>query len=70
MNKIKGIIDRFEGNKAVIRYNDSDIILEKDLLEGFSEGDSVVITVSNEKEDLDDSNKVARELLAQVLKGE
>ncbi len=70
MKKIKGILDRFEENKAIIKYNGSKIILEKNLMREFSEGDSVILVVTNENEDIKNSNQVAKKLLTQVLRGE
>lgn len=70
MKKIKGVIDRFEDNKAIIRYNGSEIILEKDLVLGKKESDSVIVVIMDEGEDLEKSNEVAQNLLTQVLKGE
>lgn len=70
MQKIKGIIDRFEGEKAVVLVSGKQMTFPKELFNDFSEGDSVAITVSGEKEDTEDSKKVAESLLRQIFNKE
>lgn len=70
MKKIKGIIDRFEGNRAVIRVDGDDLVVPKRLTHGFSEGDTVYISIADEKEDTENSREVAKNLLSEILKEE
>jgi len=46
MQKIKGTIDRFEGEKAVIRAGGEDILIPKKYLDHFSEGDVCTIVIA------------------------
>ncbi len=68
MNKIKTIIDRFEGDKAVLRIAGEDIIVPKKYLLNFKEGDTVHVLFANDEEDTKNSQAVAEELLRQVFK--
>jgi len=68
MKKIKTTIDRFEGDKAVLRVNGDDIIVPKKYLNEFKEGDVVHILFANDKVDTENSQKVAEALLAQIFK--
>lgn len=68
MNKIKAIIDRFEGEKAVLRIAGEDIIISKKYLPDFKEGDTVHILFADDKADTANSQAVAEELLKQVFK--
>jgi hypothetical protein len=70
MKKIKGTIDRFEGSVAVIRASGEDIIIPTSQLTGFSEGDVVSLVIASEKEDTEDSAKVAKALVADLFKEE
>lgn len=70
MQKIKGTIDRFEEDMAVIRVSGEDVIIPKSYLVDYSEGDIVSIILANEKEDTEDSAKVAQALVADLFKEE
>jgi hypothetical protein len=69
MKKIKGIVTKIEGSQAFLKSNSSELIIPKDLIKG-KVGDSIVITFSDETEDLENSKEVAKELLSQALRGE
>jgi hypothetical protein len=70
MQKIKGTIDRFEDEKAVLRVNGDNIIIPQKYLEGFGEGEVVSIVLANEEEDTEDSAKVAKALVSDLFKEE
>lgn len=69
MKKIKGVIDRFEGQGAFLKSNGNELMIPKKLISG-EVGDSVVITFSTEEEDLKGSQEIAEKLLTKALKGE
>jgi hypothetical protein len=68
--KIRGIIDRFEEDLAVVRANGKDIIIPKQFLPDLKEGDSVTIVVSNENEATEHSANEAQTLVADLFKEE
>jgi predicted DNA-binding antitoxin AbrB/MazE fold protein len=70
MQKMKGTIDRFEGEKAVIRVNSEDVIVPKKYLDGFSEGQVVSMVIRNEEEDTEESKEVAKALVSDLFKEE
>lgn len=70
MEKIRAVIDRFEGEQAVLRNGGEDIIIPKKYLANFSEGDTVCITLASDKEDTEKNQKVAEQLLTQIFKEE
>ena len=64
------ILDRFEGDKAVILDGKDEIILPKRLLpKGIKEGDAVVISVFTDREETKNREKTAKELLNEILNG-
>lgn len=61
---MKGIIDRFEGEYAVININDKHIDFPKELLpEGASEGDHLKITLEIDQE----STRASKERVESLL---
>lgn len=68
MVKTKGTIDRFEGEKAVIRTAQDEIILPRSLVPEFAEGDVVSIWIMPEKEDTEKTQEIAQNLLKDILK--
>ncbi len=69
MKKIKGKLDRFEGDFAVIKYNGFEFSLPREAVT-VAEEDFVVITVASEEEDKQSSKEIAENLLKEVLRGE
>lgn len=70
MENIKGIIDRFEGEKAVIRANGEDIIIPKKKLPDGKEGDVVTLRIDVNKAATEKTRKKVSKLLSEILKGE
>ena len=70
MKKIKGTIDRFEEEKAVITAADGEIIVPKSVVSDFSEGDVVSILFASDAEDTENSQKVAHALVTDLFKEE
>jgi hypothetical protein len=70
MQKIKGTIDRFEDERAVIRVAGEDIIIPKAYLADFGEGEVVSLIIATEDEDTEDSTKVAKALVKDLFKEE
>lgn len=60
MKYFKGIIDRFEGKKAVILVDE---------LTGFAEGDMVKLMVQKDHEQTIKRQKKAENILKKILKG-
>lgn len=70
MQKIKGTIDRFEDDKAVLRVSGEDIIIPKSYLSDFGEGETVSLIIASEDEDTENSEKVAKYLVTDLFKEE
>lgn len=71
MKKNKVVIDRFEGDFAVVVKNGDTFDVHKKLFpENVKEGDTVYITVSSESEEGQSQGEIARALLNEVLKDE
>lgn len=70
MKKIRAQIEKIEGERVYIKYDDSQVILPSSLVGDFRVGDTVVITLATEKEDSKDSSEVAKALLTDILKEE
>lgn len=70
MKKIKGTIDRFEGQRGLVSFEEGIVELPKTFLEGFKEQDTVELTVMSEKEGQASQEELARNLLNEVLKEE
>ena len=69
---IKVNLDRFENEKAVLITKDKDIIIwPKDKLpENVSEGTVLNINISNDKKDTEKNQKLAKEILNEILNPE
>lgn len=71
MKKTKAIIDRFEGDFAVLSAEtESHEILKKFIPEQAKEGDVIYITITSEAEETKDREGFAKDLLNEVLKEE
>ena len=71
MKKTKAIIDRFEGDFAVVLAGSESLdILKKMIPEGVKEGDVVYITITSDEEETKSQEELARSLLNEVLKEE
>lgn len=70
MKKIKGIIDRFEDGRAVVRVGGEDLVMPKKLTLGFFEGDIVSVLITAEKKKTKNSRKKAKKLISEILKEE
>ena len=68
MPKLKAVIDRFEGDKAVLRAAGQDLIIPKKFLEGFEEGETVSIRLDPAVKDTNKSVKKAQDLVADIFK--
>ncbi len=69
INELKAAIDRFEGNFAVLRYGEGEILWPKDkLFEGAAESDTVVLVLKSDKDATKDREDLAKSLLNEVLK--
>lgn len=68
MEKIRGVIDRFEGERAVIRAGGADIIIPKKELSDFKEGESITIIIATDAEETENNAKIAQELMTQIFK--
>ncbi len=68
--EVKGTIDRFEGDVAVIITNDrSQIIWPKNKLDAnFKEGDAILFNISNSQEQKEQKNNKAKDILNEILK--
>jgi len=66
----KGVIDRIEENKAVIKLDDGQQVIwpVSDLPEGLTEGDSLRLVILTAEEDGDAREKLAKQILNEILK--
>lgn len=66
----KGVIDRFERDKAVIALDDGQKIIWpiSDLPEGLSEGQAVRLVLFTKEDDDDERQKLAKNILNEILK--
>lgn len=71
-NILKGTLDRFEENKAVIKTEDGQQILwpKENLSEDIKEGSAVDIVIFNEEAEQIQREKMAKTLLNEILKKE
>ncbi len=70
MNKfLKAVIDRFEGEVAVVKTEDGQEILwpKKDLPEDIKEGSALRLTASTSQNDEEERTKLAKTLLNEIL---
>jgi hypothetical protein len=70
MNKfLKAVIDRFEGESAVIKLEDGQEIIwpKKDLPEDAKEGSALRLSVSTSQSDEEERTKLAKTLLNEIL---
>lgn len=69
INELKAVIDRFEGDFAVLRYGEGEILWPKDkIFESAAEGDAVVLVLKSDKDATKDREELAKALLNEVLK--
>lgn len=69
MKKIRGVVDRIEGENMIIKNNGHELLIPKKIVSA-KPGETIVITFSSEVDDLKKSNEIAKDLLTQALKGE
>jgi len=70
MNKfLKAVIDRFEGESAVIKLEDGQEIIwpKNDLPEDAKEGSALRLSVSTSQSDEEERTKLAKTLLNEIL---
>jgi hypothetical protein len=68
MKEILATIDRFEGDYAVLRYKDQEILLAKETIpEEAKEGSIVALTVTTQEQTKKSRTDAARELLNDIL---
>ncbi len=67
---IRGAIDRFEGTNAVIRTEDGQTLVWpiKNLPDGAGESEAVRIILSTNQTDTEEREKLAKEMLNEILK--
>ncbi|RJO62295.1 DUF3006 domain-containing protein [candidate division WS5 bacterium] len=71
MKKTKAVIDRLEGDFAVILADSELLNIPKRMLpEGSKEGDVVYITITGEREEAKAQENLAKDLLNEVLREE
>jgi hypothetical protein len=66
----KGVIDRLEGDKAVIRLDDGQQVIwpMADLPEGAAEGEAVRLVLYTAKDDQAEREQMAKTILNEILK--
>lgn len=66
---MKVIIDRFENNKAVIKFKDGESFLFpiKYLKEGVTEGDTLDLSFSKDKLETSKQENLAKDILNEIL---
>lgn len=68
MEFLKAIIDNFEGDKAVLKFEDGQTLLVPlDKLIGFSEGDEVFINFYNDIESKEQRQKILKGILNEII---
>lgn len=71
MKKTKAVIDRFEGDFAVVSVNSEFLNIPKSLLpEESKEGEVVYITITDEEKETRVKENLAKDLLNEVLREE
>ena len=66
----KGVIDRFEGDKTVIKLDDGQQVIwpVSDLPEGLTEGDSLRLVILTAEEEGEERERIAKHILNEILK--
>lgn len=68
MIKIEGILDRVEGDFAIIKYKDITINLPKELLpENYNEGMSLFISVNSDEKSEQEKEDYAKAILNEII---
>lgn len=68
MEKTKAIVDRFEGDFAVLSVESRSLDIPKKIIpEGTKEGDIIYIAITNDKEETKNQEELAKDLLNEVL---
>ncbi len=70
MKRIKGTVNRFEGEYGVISLEDKTVNIPKEFLANFQEGDELTLVILNKEESVASQEELARNLLNEVLKEE
>lgn len=71
MKKTRGIINRFENDFAIVEAGSENISIPRNIIpKDLKEGDMLNITISSEREDVQNTEKLARGILNEVLKEE
>jgi hypothetical protein len=67
---LKGVVDRFEGEKAVVRLDDGQQVIWpfNGLPEGLSEGEAVRLVLYTAKDDEVEREHLAKSILNEILK--
>ncbi len=69
--EIEFVLDRFEGAKAVLKYEDQELVVAKKFLDrDVKEGDVLISELMTEKRLTKRRENVARAILEEILKGE
>ncbi|MDD3678807.1 MAG: hypothetical protein PHT36_00985 [Patescibacteria group bacterium] len=66
MKKIRGAISKIEDKMAIIKSNGQELLIPTDFIE-LGVGESIVITLTSEKEDSKNAQEVAEALLKKAL---
>ncbi len=72
MSCLKAIVDRFEGEKAVIIFSDGQklIIDRKNLIDSIKPGDAVYVSLTLDRAETATQENLARNILKEILKKE
>ena len=72
MSQIRGTIDRFEGDTAVIRTDDQkDILCPKSVLDAtLVAGDAVTLRIEKNQAETGSQSELAKEILNQILEAD
>ncbi len=72
IKNLKGVIDRFEGDKAFIRLDDSQELIwpKESLSEGLAEGSSVCVVVMGDNDFDEQRKEIAKNILKEILKAD
>ncbi len=69
INELKVVVDRFEGEFAVLTYGEGEILWPKHKLpEHVTESDSLVLTAKRDADATKDREELAKTLLNEILK--
>ena len=66
---LKATIDRFEGDKAVLKTKDNETILwpKTKLTDNLKEGSSVIIVLTDDQKEEDSNKQLAKDILNEIL---